>query len=132
MHELNLWAAWIGIFLGMGTGSAQGLLFHQPQWLGGYGSWRRRLMRLGHISFFGLAFVNLAFFLTVDRWRQTPPGALPTGLAVSSWLLIAGAVLMPTICFLSAWRDAWRRFFFLPVGCLMLGVLSLLLLGIGQ
>jgi hypothetical protein len=39
---------------------------------------------------------------------------------------------MPAICFLSAWRDDWRRFFFLPVGCLMLGVLSLLLLGIGQ
>ena len=67
METLNLWAAWIGILLGMLSGAAQGLFFHRADWLDGYGSWRRRLTRLGHTSFFGLAFVNLAFFFTVDH-----------------------------------------------------------------
>ena len=33
----------------------------REDWLGGYGSFKRRLYRLAHISFFGLAIVNLMF-----------------------------------------------------------------------
>ena len=65
--QCNLWSAWVGILLGMVAGALQGLQFDRPDWLGGYGSWARRLTRLGHISFFGLAFVNLAFVYTVER-----------------------------------------------------------------
>ncbi len=122
MHELNLWAAWIGILVGMISGAALGLFFHRAEWMGGYDAWRRRLARLGHISFFGLAFVNLAFFLTVDRLG----GGDPPALLLSSRLLVAGAVLMPAVCFLSAWRQPWRRLFVLPIGCLVLGVVNLL------
>ena len=32
--------------------------------MGGYGSFRRRLARLGHISFFGLGFLNLLLAFT--------------------------------------------------------------------
>ena len=61
METLNLWAAWIGILLGMLSGAAQGLFFHRADWLDGYGSWPRRLIRLGQISLFRLAFVNRAY-----------------------------------------------------------------------
>ncbi len=61
MIHLNLWVAWGGILLGLLSGIAQGLHFHKSDWLGGYGSWSRRMMRLGHVSFFGIALLNLAF-----------------------------------------------------------------------
>ncbi len=130
MDSLNLWAAWIGILLGMLSGAAHGLFFHRADWLDGYGSWRRRLTRLGHISFFGLAFVNLAFFFTAAHLVESTAGTIPSALQSASWLLVAGAVFMPIVCYLSAWRQAWRRLFVLPVGCLVLGVTSLLVLGV--
>lgn len=114
MPELSNWnphysliAVWVGILLGLVSGAVIGLGFHRDDWLGGYGSWRRRMLRLGHISFFGVAMLNLAFHLT----------GLP--LAAAGWLFIAGAVLMPTVCFLSAWRKPWRHAFVLPVVCLI-------------
>lgn len=109
MIELNVWAAWIGIALGLVSGSVQGLFFASEGWLGGYGSWPRRMLRLGHISFFGVAFLNLAYAnaIVLLGYRQSAP--------LTSALLIAGAVLMPTICYLAAWRKALRHLFFLPV-----------------
>jgi hypothetical protein len=109
MIALNLWAAWIGILAGMVSGAAFGIFFHEESWLGGYGSWPRRLMRLGHISFFGVAFLNLAFAVTLRLTGDV------SGARAASWLLIAGAVLMPTVCGLAAWRKPLRHLFFLPV-----------------
>ena len=51
---LNLQTAWIGFLLGCISGAVLGLFFHRAEWLGGYGSWRRRMLRLAHISFFGI------------------------------------------------------------------------------
>lgn len=113
MITLNLWAAWIGIIAGMLSGAALGLFFHEESWLGGYGSWPRRLLRLGHISFFGVAFLNLAFSVTVRLAGEVP------GQRVVSWLLVAGAVLMPTVCVLAAWKKPLRHLFFLPVLALL-------------
>ena len=113
MITLNLWAAWIGIMAGMLSGAALGLFFHEESWLGGYGSWPRRLLRLGHISFFGVAFLNLAFSVTVRLSGEVP------GQRVASWLLVAGAVLMPTVCVLAAWKKPLRHLFFLPVLALL-------------
>lgn len=113
MTDLNLVAAWAGILLGMLGGAILGLSFHEEGWLGGYGSWRRRLLRLGHISLFGLAGVNLACSMTAARmgWK---PGA-------ASALFVAGAALMPLVCGLAAWRKPLRHLFFLPVATLVAG-----------
>jgi hypothetical protein len=119
--EWNLCAAWIGILLGIATGSVHGLFFHDEQWLGGYGSWRRRITRLGHVSLFGLAFVNLAYVFTADRLR---PGA---SLFWPSVLFIVGAATMPMICYASAWDQRIRHLFLVPV--LSLALATLLLLG---
>lgn len=119
--DLNILAAWLGILCGVLSGIVPGLLFHHDGWLGGYGSWRRRLMRLGHVSFFGIAFLNLAFAWTVGRPGWHPPSPVP------SMALAAAQVLMPLVCFLAAWRQPMRHLFFLPVGCVLVGVGGLLL-----
>lgn len=119
LNHINLWMAWIGILLGLLSGALIGLFFHRDEWLGGYGSWRRRLLRLGHISFFGIAFLNLAFANTVSLMGAATP-------AFAAWSLVAGAVLMPAICFLAAWRPSFRHLFFLPVVTLISGAVGLL------
>ena len=119
--DLNILAAWVGILAGVVTGIAQGLRFHHEQWLGGYGSWPRRLMRLGHVSFFGIAFLNLAFAWTVHHPGWRPDSSVP---AVA---LAAAQGLMPAVCYLAAWRRPLRHLFFLPVGCVLVGAGGLLL-----
>jgi hypothetical protein len=108
MIELNLRAAWIGILLGMASGMIQGLFLQREDWLGGYASWPRRLLRLGHISFFGIAFLNLAYANTV--WLLGPASHVPA----ASILLVAGAALMPLVCYLAAWKKPLRHLFPLP------------------
>ena len=63
----NLFLAWLWILLGFVTGMVLGLCFHHENWLGGYGSFKRRMYRLAHISLFGLGAVNLLFWLTMQN-----------------------------------------------------------------
>lgn len=128
MFVVNLYAAWIGIFLGFATGAVIGLFFHREDWLEGYGSWRRRMTRLGHISFFGLGFINLAFALTTAHVDLEATGTL-TAARWSGWLFIVGAVTMPLLCFLSAYRKPFRHLFFIPVGSLIVAA-GILLIGV--
>jgi len=121
--HLMLVAVWSGMALGILSGAALGLFFHREDWMGGYGSFRRRLARLGHISFFGLAFVNLAFAVTL--WILGSEGALAAWAAIS---LLVGAATMPTVCFLTAWRKPFRHLFFIPVSGVMGGVVMALVL----
>jgi hypothetical protein len=109
MPTWNLYAAWIGILLGFLTGSVHGLLFHDEKWLGGYDSWARRSIRLGHFSLFGLAFINLAFVFTVDYLQIRGP------LGWASALFIFGAFAMPLTCYLSAWKKWMRHLQAVPV-----------------
>ena len=115
MQQVFVIAVWVGILAGLVSGAAIGLNFHRDNWLGGYGSWRRRLVRLGHVSFFGLAGLNLIFLLTVAVVHD---GAI----VVPGTLLLIGAATMPVVCFLSAWRQPMRRLFFIPVASLIGGV----------
>jgi hypothetical protein len=73
------------------------------------------MLRLGHIAFFGIAFVNLAFAGTVAAGWSRPPG-------YSAWALAAAEVLMPGVCFLAAWKKPMRQLFVLPVACVAVGV----------
>lgn len=89
--------------------------------MGGYGSLRRRLVRLGHISFFGLGFLNLLFGLSLRAIPLPPMHA-----QVASLGFMAGAISMPLCCFLAAWREPLRHLFPIPVLCLLAGVVSVL------
>ncbi len=93
--------------------------------IGNMSSWPRRMMRLGHVSFFGIALLNLAFVFTVDQLSTDGQVSM-----VTSWLFIAAAVLMPTICYLSAWRKSFRHLFFLPVLSLLGATVTLIHWGI--
>ena len=121
MPTVNLIGGWLGMLAGVLSGASVGLLFHQDDWMGGYGSYRRRLMRLGHISFFGLGFLNLIFAVTAGQM-------LLSGryLQCSSWALVVGAVTMPVCCFLSAWRKPMRHLFPIPVIAVVTGILAVL------
>ena len=114
--RLNLLCALIGILLGFLSGLLFGLFFHRENWLGGYGSFKRRMYRLAHISFFGLGFVNLAFYFTA---RVLSPDAATISLASKAFLV--GAATMPLCCILLAHRARALSIFTLPVGSLLLG-----------
>ena len=105
------------MLLGVVSGAVIGMFFHRDDWMGGYNSFRRRLTRLGHISFFGLAFVNMAFALTHHLLAITSPWASWAGVS-----FVLGAIAMPTCCFLTAWRKPFRHFFFIPVGGVLFGI----------
>lgn len=119
--SLMLHAIWGGMALGIVSGAVIGLFFHREDWMGGYASFRRRMTRLGHISFFGLAFVNLGFAFTLQSTGVAEPQA-----AIAAWGFLSGAATMPTLCFLSAWRASFRHLFFIPVLGVLTGVVSTL------
>jgi hypothetical protein len=121
MPAINLIGGWLGIMAGVLSGAVIGLFFHRDDWMGGYGSHRRRLTRLGHISFFGLGFLNLIFAATSAQLFLSG-----NCLAVASWALIAGAITMPVCCFLAAWRKPLRHLFPVPVLSVTAGILSIL------
>ena len=122
MHaSANLLAGWIGFLAGALTGAWMGLCFHREEWLGGYGSFPRRMVRLGHIACFGLGLLNILFALTA--------ALLPASAAVrvGSALLVVGMVTMPLNCFLTAWRKPFRHLFVIPAGSVTVGIGCLLL-----
>jgi hypothetical protein len=126
MRDLNFQIAWLAILAGLITGAGIGLFFHRENWLGGYGSWRRRMIRLGHISFFGTGVLNLAFVLSVQHLGlEHPPPVASTGF-------IIGVITMPSVCFLSAWRDSFRHLFFVPVSSLIVATADFVFRGFIQ
>lgn len=108
MEQLNLWIGWIAILLGLVAGAGIGMFFHRDEWLGGYGSWRRRMLRLTHISLVGTGLLNLAFAFSVQSLGL---GSCP----IAAVLFVVGAVTMPLVCGLSAWKKPFRQLFFVPV-----------------
>jgi len=110
VHQINLVLAWLGIVLGFALGSLLGLRFHEDHWLGGYGSFKRRLYRLAHISLFGLAVVNFLFYLTARNFVHAS-----AAVTIASWGFVLGAVSMPVCCLVLAHRPGLRALFLVPV-----------------
>ncbi|MEI8310486.1 MAG: hypothetical protein WCH98_07015 [Verrucomicrobiota bacterium] len=111
IHSLNFTAGWWLILAAFATGAGIGMGFHREDFLGGYGSFRRRLARLGHIALAALGGLNVLYGLS-----PVPASAVP------GWLLLAGGIAMPVVCFLSAWKPIFRHLFFIPVVLLVSGV----------
>lgn len=106
----NLVLAWLWILCGFLSGLLLGLGFHREDWLGGYASHKRRLYRLGHISFFGLGLANWMFHSTAT-FLGTHTGLV----SVAGGLFIVGALTMPICCVWTAHRPAVRGCFAVPV-----------------
>lgn len=109
------------MIFGLMSGAAIGLFFHQESFAGGYAAFRRRMLRLGHVAFFGLGIINVIFSLTV-----TTTNVVLSYPAVASLSLIAAAILMPLTCFLTAWKKPFRHIFALPVACVAITLIMLL------
>ena len=105
------------ILLAFAIGAGIGLFFHREDFWGGYNSWRRRLARLGHIAMAALGMLNIIYSLA------------PATSAAAGNVLLAGALAMPTVCFLCAWRKPLRHLFFIPVTLLSLAIILVLFSG---
>jgi hypothetical protein len=103
--------------LGVLSGAVMGLLFHKEEWLGGYGSVSRRMVRLGHISFFGMGALNMCWAGTLFA----VPG-VSTLTSIASFGLLVATISMPVICFYCGVRGINRALFVIPVGatCVLL------------
>jgi hypothetical protein len=113
---INLVFAWLWLLAGFLSGMIMGMFFQKENWLGGYTSAPRRMLRLGHISFFGLAGVNLMFYLTV---RSSGLAGPLVDLASSA--LIVGGLAMPLCCALMARSARFQFLFGVPVISLLTG-----------
>jgi len=110
----NLAFGWLWITAGFLSGAIIGLYFRQPGYLGGYDALPRRLVRLGHISFYGLGSINIMYGLS------KPYLVWAVGyVELAEWGLIIGALTMPAACFLTAWHEKLHYTFFIPVICLL-------------
>ena len=114
---VNLYVAWLSMLLGGVSGALTGLFFYNTDFLGGYTSWRRRMVRLGHIAFFGIGLINLAFALTIKALAITETPQIP------SVLLIIAAVTMPLLCYLSAIKPFFRHLFFIPASSVIFALI---------
>ncbi len=117
IHLLNWYAGWILVLSAFITGAAIGLFFHRDDFWGGYNSFRRRIVRLGHIAQAALGMMNVLF--SFSPW---PAQTSWYGQAASIAFLIGG-ISMPLVCFLSGWRKPLRHLFFIPVISLVLAVI---------
>ena len=120
--NLNLFFAWLWILLGFVSGMVLGMFFHGENWLGGYGSFKRRMYRLGHISFFGLGAVNFIFAMTRQNYSLT--GQLA---GVASWAFVIGALTMPLCCVVMAHFPKAHLIFAVPVVSLITGAVLTLM-----
>jgi hypothetical protein len=120
---INWYFGWGMILSAFVTGAIIGLFFHREGFLGGYASFPRRILRLGHIALAALGMVNILFSLTPmpsePSWR----------VSVASIGFIVGGLTMPAVCFLSAWRAGFRHLFFIPVTALIVASIQTFWIG---
>src|SRR5262249_40297109 len=104
---INWYVGWGMILTAFVTGAVLGLFFYREDFLGGYASFRRRILRLGHIALAALGIINIVYSLSPIRTGSSEQ--------IASTCLIIGGLTMPAVCFLSSWRVGFRHLFFIPV-----------------
>ncbi len=80
------------------------------------------MLRLGHISFFGIGFLNFLFGLTLTMIPLEPLYA-----RIASFGFLVAVVAMPLTCFLTAWKKPLRHLFPIPVLAVLAGILPILI-----
>lgn len=112
---------WVSVLAGIALGVYMGGKFRDEEWLGGYGSFRRRMVRLAHVALAAIGILNIQFAQSLPRLQ------LSTGLkTVASAALIAAAVLMPACCLWVARGSRRFEIFAAPVGCLAAGLILII------
>jgi len=123
-HLMNWNAGWWLLLAGVLSGGIAAVSFHREDYGGGYESFRRRIVRLGHVALAALGMVNLVFALSPWPVPSSNEGHL-AGLC-----FVLGGISMPGVCFLSGIFPPSRHLFFIPVMLLLAGV-GLVLRGAG-
>src|SRR5438874_10708902 len=104
---LNWYFGWGMILTAFLTGAVLGMFFYREDFLGGYASFRRRILRLGHIALAALGIINILFGLSASSSESD----LQARIASVGWMV--GGVAMPAVCFLASWRAGLRHLFFI-------------------
>lgn len=117
---MNWYVGWCMILTAFLTGAILGLFFHREDFLGSYASFRRRIVRLGHIALAALGMINVLYALSFP----SPNASLQA--QVASIGFVVGGISMPAVCFLTGWKDFFRYLFFIPVASLIVAVISTL------
>jgi hypothetical protein len=110
---LNWRTGWMLILSAFITGAVIGLFFHREEFWGGYASFRRRIVRLGHIALAALGMMNVVFSYSPWPAQSTWEGQ------AASVAFVVGGISMPAVCFLSGWDKRCRHLFFIPVAALV-------------
>ena len=101
---LNRRVAWSGMAVGAALGMLLGLWSFNgpvpvPEFLGAYDDNARRLMRLGHIAFFGLGFINLLLARELpalpERMRRIAGLSMNVGNLGLPLTLVAASIFEP-------------------------------------
>jgi hypothetical protein len=115
MMSMSNWhVGWCMIFAAFVTGGIIGIFFRGEHFLGGYTSFRRRIIRLGHIALAALGMINVLFAISV-------PNTAPHARAASIGFIVGG-LSMPAVCFLTGWKEQFRYLFVVPVVALVMSV----------
>jgi len=112
---------WSLVLAGFASGTLLGLGFHRDGFAGGYSSFRRRIVRLGHVACVALG--SMCVFVS----QMPRADSSVADVAATAWLV--GALAMPVVCFLSGWRESFRHLFFVPVSALVTAVVCTLMGG---
>ncbi|MFL5244154.1 MAG: hypothetical protein ACJ8FY_18780 [Gemmataceae bacterium] len=121
---MNWYFGWGLILTAFITGAILGLFFYRPDFLGGYASFQRRTLRLGHIALAALGMVNVLYSLSPTA------SDLSLGTWIASLGFAIGGVTMPAVCFLTSWRVGFRYLFFIPVSALVIAAIQTLRIGV--
>ena len=102
-HLLNWQLGWWLLLFAFVTGAGIGLVFHRDDFLGGYGSFRRRIVRLGTHRAGGPGDDERAFRIVALAAAGDDVG---DGASIG---FVVGGVAMPAVCFLTGWRGSFRH-----------------------
>ncbi len=114
---LNRAIGFTSLLIGVASGMILGLWsfggpLPVPTAIGEYGDLPRRLLRLGHIAFFGLGLINLTI---VGHWRRLDLSRPAARRALS--LMNLGNLGLPPLLLAAAWQPALVYLMPVPVVC---------------
>ena len=122
--KINIKFGWSWIVLGIISGMFLGMFaFNGPLELSDkmmdYTSLPRRILRLDHISFLGLGFLNIVYGVTVRVLEIKTPKFL-------SWLFILGAISMSAFLLVTVFYEPFKYALIIPASLLFVAVILFL------
>lgn len=119
--DLLILHALVGIPLGLAAGALLGPVARRTDGWGGYGSFRRRALRLGHVSLVMLPLLSGFYGLCADNL-----GTVPRLAQVGAPLWVAASLALSAALGLAAWRERLAsRLLPLPAAATIAGAILL-------